>query len=172
MNVIKKDDVISIEYVISNPQGLILDSSQDGAIHFLFGHGEMFPQVESHLVGLKVDDMLEFELAKEENLYGEYDPQLVFQVGSDQFDEGEEISVGKIFQNDGGFFRVTAIENDLITLDGNHPLIGQDLHWRVVVVAIRPATEVELDLGRAHVKETSGAGESSCCSGGVCGSSN
>ena len=46
--------------------------------------------------------------------------------------------------------RVIAIEGDTISLDANHPLAGQELHFDVSVQAVRPASEEELAHGHVH----------------------
>ncbi|MDP3332506.1 MAG: peptidylprolyl isomerase, partial [Methylococcaceae bacterium] len=45
---------------------------------------------------------------------------------------------------------ITKIDADNITIDGNHPLAGEPLTFAVEVVAIRAATEEELDHGHVH----------------------
>ena len=42
------------------------------------------------------------------------------------------------------------ISFDEITLDGNHPLAGEDLTFAVEVVGKRPATAEELSHGHVH----------------------
>jgi FKBP-type peptidyl-prolyl cis-trans isomerase SlyD len=45
---------------------------------------------------------------------------------------------------------VTRIAGDMVTLDGNHPLAGQNLHFDVEITAVRAATEEELAHGHVH----------------------
>ena len=45
---------------------------------------------------------------------------------------------------------VTSIEGDVVTLNGNHPLAGLDLHFDIEIVAIREATEEEVNHGQVH----------------------
>jgi FKBP-type peptidyl-prolyl cis-trans isomerase SlyD len=54
--------------------------------------------------------------------------------------------------------RITKIEDDDITVDGNHPLAGQDLYFSVKVQELRAATEEELAHG--HIHQSGG-----CCGG-------
>ena len=45
---------------------------------------------------------------------------------------------------------VTQLTGDLVTLDGNHPLAGQNLNFEVEVAEVRAATAEELQHGHAH----------------------
>ena len=45
---------------------------------------------------------------------------------------------------------VRDVDGDQVTVDGNHPLAGQRLHFKVKVVSVREATAEELDHGHAH----------------------
>ena len=45
---------------------------------------------------------------------------------------------------------VSKIEGEEVTLDLNHPLAGETLHFNVEVVDVRDATREELDHGHAH----------------------
>ncbi|GGK70259.1 hypothetical protein GCM10007941_20620 [Amphritea balenae] len=45
---------------------------------------------------------------------------------------------------------VTAMTEDKVTVDGNHPLADQTLKFDVEVVEVRDASEEELEHGHAH----------------------
>jgi len=45
---------------------------------------------------------------------------------------------------------VAKIEDDIVTVDGNHPLAGVQLNFDVKVVEIRDATAEELEHGHVH----------------------
>ena len=45
---------------------------------------------------------------------------------------------------------VTRISGDMVTLDGNHPLAGKNLHFQVEVAEVRAATDAELSHGHVH----------------------
>jgi FKBP-type peptidyl-prolyl cis-trans isomerase SlyD len=45
---------------------------------------------------------------------------------------------------------VTAITDESITVDGNHPLAGKNLNFDVSIEAVRDATQEELDQGHSN----------------------
>jgi FKBP-type peptidyl-prolyl cis-trans isomerase SlyD len=45
---------------------------------------------------------------------------------------------------------VAAVEEDTVTVDGNHPLAGEQLNFTVEVMEVRDASEEELDHGHVH----------------------
>jgi FKBP-type peptidyl-prolyl cis-trans isomerase SlyD len=46
--------------------------------------------------------------------------------------------------------KISQIDSETVTLDGNHPLAGQDLRFEVEMISVRQATEEELAHGHAH----------------------
>jgi len=45
---------------------------------------------------------------------------------------------------------VTQVTEDIVTVDANHPLAGQTLHFEVEVSEVREATSEELEHGHVH----------------------
>ena len=46
--------------------------------------------------------------------------------------------------------RVVEVGDETVTIDANHPLAGQTLHFDVEVVEARDATDEEQEHGHAH----------------------
>jgi FKBP-type peptidyl-prolyl cis-trans isomerase SlyD len=65
---------------------------------------------------------------------------------------GLEVGLQVQAQSDSGtqVLTVTALDEDSVTLDGNHPLAGETLNFDVMVVDVRTATAEELEHGHAH----------------------
>jgi FKBP-type peptidyl-prolyl cis-trans isomerase SlyD len=80
--------------------------------------------------------------------YGNRDDQLVQRVPKRMFES--KVEVGMRFHAGPSVVTVTQILGDMVTVDGNHPLAGQNLHFAVEVMDVRAATEEELDHGHVH----------------------
>jgi len=152
MNV-AKDKVVSIEYVLKDKDDKVLDASNGRPLAYLHGHGQIIPGLEKALEGKAVGDTLTVTVPAAE-AYGERGEQLVQEVPRQLFQGVDKIEVGMRFeaQSDQGVrsVEVTKVEGDTITVDGNHPLAGQDLTFEVEIKDVRDATEEELAHGHAH----------------------
>ena len=89
----------------------------------------------------------------------------------DRFQGVETLEVGMQFQasTDQGpvSVRVVKVEEDNVTVDGNHPLAGKHLNFNVTVQDVCEATEEELAHGHIHQGGGccgGGGGEGECCS--------
>ena len=150
-----KDKVVLMHYTLKNDAGDVIDSS-DGAdpLPFLQGHGNIIPGLESALEGSKVGDKLEVSIKPEEG-YGVRMKDAIQEIPSSALKGVDEVKVGMQLQSedkDGNAFlvSVTKIEDDKITVDGNHPLAGQTLHFSVSIESIRKAEAEELSHGHVH----------------------
>lgn len=146
--------VVTIHYTLTSSTGEVIDSSQGkDPLPFLFGAGNIIKGLETALKGKAAGDALDVTVAPEDG-YGVRNEQLVKQVPRSAFQGAPELKVGMAFnaQSDRGPVRVqiTAIEGDTVTVDGNHPLAGQTLHFAVEITEVRLATEEELQHGHVH----------------------
>ena len=120
--------------------------------------GGIIPGLERELEGKDVGDELQVAVAPAD-AYGQRDEALEQEVGRDQFEDPDELSLGMQFQveSDAGPMVVTVVEidDDVVTIDGNHPLAGVNLNFDVTVREVREATADELSHGHVH-----GAGDS------------
>jgi FKBP-type peptidyl-prolyl cis-trans isomerase SlyD len=150
---IQKDKVALIEYTLTNAAGEELDASNGQPLAYLHGHGNLIPGLENELEGKQVGDKFTTTIAAAD-AYGDRVDALVQEVPSSMFQGVDNLEVGMRFQaqSEQGMHSVeiTAIDGDQITVDGNHPLAGQDLTFAVEVVGLRDATDEELDHGHAH----------------------
>lgn len=112
----------------------------------------MSEQVMNELEGKKVGDVIEVPLDTKK-LFGERDESLVFTDRIENVpEEYREIGMTISMENEKGEiknFIVTRFDDKTLTVDGNNPLCGRDVIFRVEVLSIRDATDEELELGEA-----------------------
>lgn len=144
---ITKNSLVTIEYTLKDEDGQILDSSVEmGPLEYIHGVGMIVPGLENALVGKDEGDELSVVVAPKD-AYGEFDENLVFKVDKKQFPPDVKIEVGMEFETDGPHsraVRVINVEDDAVTIDANHPLAGETLHFDVKVVSSRMATDEEI----------------------------
>ena len=87
--------------------------------------------------------------------YGIRDAGLIKRVPRRSFGSIGNISPGMQFEaqlapGQRRVVTVTAVKGDMVTVDGNHPLAGQNLNFEVEITEVRDATEEELAHGHVH----------------------
>ncbi|MGF1644017.1 MAG: peptidylprolyl isomerase [Thiotrichales bacterium] len=145
--------VVTLDYVLKNDSGQELErSTEDNPYVYLHGGDDIIPGLEKALEGRTVGDELEIVVVPEEG-YGDYDDTLLQVVPRDMFGDAE-IDVGMMFHAETAHGHqvvvVREVVDDSITVDGNHPMAGQTLHFDVRVQAVRDATDDEMNHGHAH----------------------
>lgn len=139
---------VSLHYVLKDDNGITLDSSSEAeTFQYLHGHEQILPALEAALVGKSVNEEAEISIAPDK-AYGPRDEELVQTVNKDQFENPEDIKLGAMINIDVdgqlAQLMVTNIDGDKVTLDGNHPLAGKNLHYFIKIIDVRPASEDEL----------------------------
>ena len=152
---ITANKVAGIHYTLKNKKGEQIESSVGAEpLVYLHGNGNLISGLETQLEGKKAGDKFTAHV-KASDAYGEYDQELVETVDKADFEDQNELAVGKEFQysdDEGEIYhvRIVKIDGETVTVDGNHPLAGQDLTFDVEVVSVREASEEELDHGHVH----------------------
>jgi FKBP-type peptidyl-prolyl cis-trans isomerase SlyD len=147
---------------------------------FLFGSGNLLPKFEEHLSKLKTGDAFEFGL-NSEDAYGPVVDNAVVSVPKNIFEvEGKidenMLQVGNMvpmMDNEGRRLngKVLEITDEVVKMDFNHPMAGENLHFKGEVTEIREATDEELTHGHVHGNQDCGScddkpeGDASCSCG-------
>jgi FKBP-type peptidyl-prolyl cis-trans isomerase SlyD len=153
----KKIGALEYNIYIINEDGsqeLLESVSADEALEYLHGYENIVPGLENALEGKTVDDAFDVTVTPE-NGYGEYDEDLIEELDRDDFDFDEEddmLEVGmeiEMLDEDGDIVEGTIKElrGDVVVVDLNPPLAGQTIRYQGRVVAVRDATEEELEWG-------------------------
>jgi len=151
---ITNDLVVSIHFGVAEVDGNALDSTENGApLDFIQGAGYLVPGLEAELAGKEVGDKFDVTL-EAKDAYGEFQEALVQEVPRNLFEGVDTIEVGMSFQADTDqgprTVEVTAVTDEMVSIDANHPLAGMALQFVGEVVAVRAATEEELAHGHIH----------------------
>jgi FKBP-type peptidyl-prolyl cis-trans isomerase SlyD len=171
---VTKDRVVSIDYNLKDSKGDLIDSSPSGEpLVYIHGNDNIIKGLEKHLEGKATGDQVDCVIPAVEG-YGERDESLVFKVDKSEFGPDAQVEVGMQFEAHGEegaqIVTVVGVENSEITIDANHPLAGEELHFSVKVVDIREATSEELEHG--HVHAVGGCDDCGCedgeCEDGSC----
>lgn len=148
--------VASLRYTLTDSQGDILDeATNEEPFVYLHGANNIIPGLENALVGKQKNDQLQVTIPPEE-AYGVHDERLTEKVSKEMFGDVDEAQLvpGAQFhaQTNAGqeIITIASVQDDTVTIDGNHPLAGATLHFDVTVLDVRTATEEELSHGHAH----------------------
>ena len=130
-------------------------ATQSRPLTWCQGIGMMLPKFEENMEGKQAGDKFDFRIACED-AYGEYDTDGVLELdkkmfynGDGEFDSDRVVVGGIVPMNttDGQIVnaQVVAIGKDTVTIDLNHPLAGENLHFVGEVLAVREVTPAELE---------------------------
>lgn len=143
MSKVKDGDTVKVHYTGTlTDEGTEFDSSEGREpLEFTLGEGQLIPGFEQAVIGMEVGDEttvdiesgdaygqrredLELEVAKSD-LPDNIDPQVGMQLQMQQQENGQAIPV-----------QITAVEDEFVKLDANHPLAGKDLTFDIELVEI------------------------------------
>ena len=158
---IAEGKVVNLAYSLKNDAGEVLDTADhEDPFVYLHGGGQIVPGLETALVGAKKGHKKQVTVSADEG-YGAVNPELKLTVKRSQFPEGVPLDEGMQFEANGPggqgvIFTVESIATDEVSINGNHPLAGETLHFDVEVLEVRDATEEEKEHGHAHGPEGHG----------------
>jgi FKBP-type peptidyl-prolyl cis-trans isomerase SlyD len=144
-----KAQIVSFHCVLKNRVGIVISSTFNrDVITFVDKPGKVLRGLAETLQHLRKGDKKSLFLSAEE-AYGLYNPQLVVEVPRKKLAHLNALQIGHQIQSyaedgDATVFRVIQITPDSVTMDGNHPLAGQDLLFEIETVETRAATSDEI----------------------------
>ena len=186
---ISKDRMVSLTYdlKLDGKEGDVFErAGSENPLVFLYGAGMMIPAFEANLSGKAAGDKFVIDI-QAKDAYGEVNdeavvdlPKSIFQVNG-KVDE-EMLTPGNTIpmmsaqgQRMDGL--VVSVQEETVTMDFNHPLAGEDLHFEGEILEVRDATEQELmaayNVGGGCGCGSGGCGSDDCgdsCDDSGCGS--
>lgn len=162
---------------------LMEKATKEQPLNFIYGVGMMLPKFEENIFGLEKGSEFDFTI-NTEDAYGLYDDESVLDLDRAIFEVNGSIDNEVIFEgnvvplmdNEGNRInaQIVSLNDTHVTVDLNHPLAGENLHFKGTILEVREATEQEL----AALMGGGGCGCSGCgcddseggCGDGSCGS--
>lgn len=153
--------IVLMHYQLDNGFGETVDSSRGGLpMTYMHNAGALLPGLERELTGRQKGDQFDLAIYPEDG-YGYRDDELISQLPRSAFADVGELHVGMRVRDNQSkeksgqdadnnsaapttLFTVLVVGDDEVTVDANHPLAGQVLHFRIAVVDVREPTEQEL----------------------------
>lgn len=170
-----QDKVVAVSYELE-VEGKIADkATAERPLEYIHGTGMLIPKFEANIEGKEPGETFDFILSPAEG-YGEYNPNFKFDIPKTAFESEGKIRedllvIGNIipmYNQDGQVVQgmISAIAEDKVTMDFNHPMAGKTLHFTGTVEAVRDASEKELTEGLHGEYAPRECGH---CHGGECG---
>ena len=138
---IKKGARVTFHYELRDEDGTLLDSTYDAEpVIYIQGEGEIIPGLEEFLEGEEPGFEAKVTIPADK-AYGMPNDDLIVFAGPENFDDNVEIEIGSTVETEDPegntvVFRIIEIEDDKVYLDGNHPLAGKTLDYKVEVLEV------------------------------------
>ena len=135
-------DRVKVHYTGHLADGTIFDTSRQRApLEFTLGGGDILPGFEQAVLGMTAGEA-KTVIIPAAQAYGPHQPERVLEIERHRLPPGLQPAVGQhlhMQRQDGGTLEVvvTALTEEHITLDANHPLAGHDLRFDLELVEIR-----------------------------------
>ena len=124
--------------------GELVDSTfEKKPAELVIGDGNLPAAFEAVIHGMKAGER-KIERIEPKDGFGQHNPSNVQKIPKDQFDPSVELSEGLVvsFQDKAKSELpgvVAAIDDNMVTVDFNHPLAGRDLEFEVEILSVAPA---------------------------------
>jgi peptidylprolyl isomerase len=141
MTQVKEGDTVKIHYTGRLDDGTTFDTSAgNDPLEFTVGSHDVIPGMESALIGMEPGDEKTITIPSDD-AYGPYHDEMVVTVERSEFPEEMEIEVDQqlsvMLEDDQSIIvTIAEITDDVVTLDANHPLAGEDLTFDIQLVEI------------------------------------
>jgi len=154
---IEEGKYVELTYkVIDAKSGAVL-TGVEFPLGYIHGHNEILaPFVHSRLAGRTAGDVIDVTIDGNA-IYGARDESLVFtDLIENVPEEYRQVGTSILMENDAGqtrTFLVTRMDDRTLTVDGNNPLCGREVVFKLEVLTVREATEEEMQAGGAPGQE-------------------
>jgi len=147
---------VRLRYRIRDAQGEAIEAQERELTYLHGGHGAVLPAIETRLAGERAGSRLDLHL-EPDDAFGDYDADQVHLADRALFPE--ELETGMSFQglpgqpDDGCIYTATDFTDEIVVLDGNHPLAGMALRFEITVIEVTEASSEEIEQERRLADE-------------------
>ncbi len=149
--IIHRDCFVKLAYRLQLASGRYVRGSaaEPEVLTYVAGYKELLPSLENRLLGMKPGERAEFVIPAAE-AFGSRQPELLQEYSRRRFPVEAELRPGMaVIPSPCAIeiaypYTVVEVREDVVLLDQNHPLAGEDLHYEVEILEVRAATPEEL----------------------------
>lgn len=145
---------VTVRYRLYDSQGEALEEGERVWTYLHGGYGSLFPKIEMALAGRRLGDTASLYLEPEDT-FGDYDASLLKVVPRTLFpgllEPGMSFETVPGEPADGEIYTVTDLTDEVVVLDGNHPLAGMGLRFDLEIEDLRAASDEEIESERARI---------------------
>jgi peptidylprolyl isomerase len=137
----KTGDTVRVHYTGKLDDGTVFDSSFGGEpIEFVLGAHHVIPGFEDGVTGMEVGETKTI-LIPSDQAYGPYEDGMLLTLQRDQVPAHITLELGEMLElsqpsGESIAVRITDLNEQTVTLDGNHPLAGEDLTFDLQLASI------------------------------------
>jgi len=132
---------VKIHFTGKYEDGTVFDSSRDrDPLEFTVGDGKTIEGLEQSVVGMEAGETKDITLTPDK-AFGDRDEDMVRAIERSQIPEEIDLAVGMPLQvqspeGESYMVMVADLDEETVTLDGNHPLAGQTLSFDIELVEV------------------------------------
>lgn len=151
--IIQDGTFVELTYKVTDKKSGHVLTMVEFPLGYVHGHNEILaPFVHMQLEGKAAGDVIEVPIDGNQ-IFGARDESLVFTDHIENVpEEYRQVGTSILMENDKGqtrSFIVTRMDDETLTVDGNNPLCGREVVFRLEILAVRDATDEEMKAGGA-----------------------
>jgi FKBP-type peptidyl-prolyl cis-trans isomerase SlyD len=148
---IQDSKFVELTYKVTDRKSGHVLTSVEFPLGYVHGHNEILaPSVHAELEGRSAGDVIEVPIDGNQ-IFGVRDESLVFTDRIENVpEEYRQVGTSILMENDQGqtrSFLVTRLDDETLTVDGNNPLCGRQVVFRLAILTVRDATDEEMKIG-------------------------
>ena len=152
-NTIQAGKFVELTYKVTDRKSGHVLSCVEFPLGYVHGHNEILaPFVHEALEGKSAGDVIEVPIDGN-RIFGPRDESLVFTDHIENVpEEYRQVGTSILMENDRDqtrSFIVTRVDSETLTVDGNNPLCGREVVFRLEIVTVRDASDEEMKAGGA-----------------------